>query len=106
MILGGSEKGSDYSELGQQIATAPNIKAVIVIGITAGKIKEAIVKNNPRPELLLVEGLNSIEEIVKKAKEISRPGNVVILSPACASFDMFKNYKDRGQQFKDAVNKL
>lgn len=106
VILGGSEKGSDYSELGRQIAGSRNLKAVILIGKTAGKIKEAIAQNNPRLELLLVEGLNSMDEIVKKAKEISSPQDVVVLSPACASFDMFRNYKDRGDQFKREVINL
>lgn len=118
LILGGSEKGSDYTELGRIIAGTSNLKATILIGMTAYKIKMAIeqaeigfdpkIRSNPekRSDLILVEEIRTMVEIVKKAGELSRPGDVVILSPACASFDMFKDYKDRGEQFKKEVTNL
>ena len=106
IILGGSEKGSDYSELGRVVARAKNIKAVILIGKTAQKIKSEIDKNNPLKSLVFVVDLETMNGVVQRAAQLSEPGDVVILTPACASFDMFKNYKDRGQQFRNAVNKL
>lgn len=122
LILGGSEKGSDYKELGETIIGSGNVKAVILIGVTASKIKDTIhqglIGSDPQrgsdplgnplgtPVLKIVEGLSSMKEIVKKTSELSRSGDVVLLSPACASFDMFKNYKVRGEQFKDCVNQL
>ena len=117
IILGGSDKGSDYKELGQVIAQSENVKAVILIGVTADKIKDSIwrgfrgledPKGNPieASRLKIVENLGSMKEVVKKAAELGQSGDIVLLSPACASFDMFKNYKDRGQQFKDCVNQF
>jgi len=117
IILGGSDKGSDYKELGQVIAQSENVKAVILIGVTADKIKDSIwrgfrgledPKGNPieASRLKIVENLGSMKEVVKKASELGQSGDIVLLSPACASFDMFKNYKDRGQQFKDCVNQF
>ena len=118
VILGGSEKGSDYTELGRTIIEAENIKAVILIGLTALKIKESLRQgligldplrgSNPFGDkvLKIVEGLSSMEEVVERAFKLGRSGDVVLLSPACASFDMFKNYKDRGNQFKGEVGRL
>lgn len=106
LILGGSEKGSDYGELGRIIATSKNMKSVILIGNTAGQIKNEIVKNNPPKNLVIISDLNTMSQVVKKSRDLSCAGDVVLLTPACASFDMFKSYKDRGQQFKDEVNRL
>lgn len=102
LILGGSSKGSDFSELGQIISDPKNnVKAIIGIGVEWQKIKEKI-----KTEKLLVEGAKNMEQIVKAASKIAEDGDVVLLSPACASFDMFKNYKDRGEQFKRQVEIL
>lgn len=104
LILGGSSKNSDFTELGQVIGEADNIKAIIGIGEEWKRIKEQI--KNVRPETLIIEGADSMEKIVLAASKIAIPGDVVLLSPACASFGMFKNYKDRGKQFKDEVHRL
>lgn len=113
LILGGSEKGSDYTELGQVVARSQNIKAVILIGITADKIRGSISRGfkglDPRigsNPIEIFEGPRSMNDIVSKSQELAESGDVVLLSPACASFDMFKNYKDRGEQFKNAVMNL
>lgn len=112
LILGGSEKGSDYTELGKVIAESNNVRAVIFIGKTAAKIEEAIDQGTKRfilgtgINLIKIRYLSSMPEIVQKASSLARPGDVVLLSPACASFDMFKNYKERGFQFKKAVRNL
>lgn len=102
LILGGSPKNSDFRHMGEIINQDRSIKAIIGIGIEWPKIKQSISPLNP--EILIVEGCQNMEQIVKKAREISSDGDIVILSPACASFDMFNNYKDRGDQFKKWVN--
>lgn len=102
LILGGSKKGSNFSELGEVIGKAHNIRAIIGIGVEWENIKQAI----PNTSATIVEGLTNMEAIVRTAAELAKPGDVVLLSPACASFDMFKNYKERGNQFKQQVNLL
>jgi len=104
LILGGSSKNSDFAELGQVIGEAENIKAIIGIGVEWARIKEQI--KNVRPETLIIEGADSMEKIVLAASKLAVPGDVVLLSPACASFGMFQNYKDRGNQFKHEVEGL
>jgi UDP-N-acetylmuramoylalanine--D-glutamate ligase len=101
LILGGSSKNSNFEELGKVIANTKNIKAIIGIGIEWQRIKSEI--QNPESEILMVEGADNMEKIVRASAKIALPGDVVLLTPACASFDMFKNYKDRGEQFKKEV---
>ncbi len=101
LILGGSDKGLDYSELRKLISEKENIKNLILIGDIGEKIGEGI-KNKHTVNL----GHVSMIQIIDTAIEMTKPGGVVILSPAAASFDMFKNYKDRGNQFKEAVKSL
>jgi len=104
LIAGGSEKGSDFNELGRVIAESSNIKAVILIGEMAIRIEEAIANNIGLVKL--IRGCKSMQKIVAAASNAASPGDVVVLSPACASFDMFKNYKERGDEFKKEVGKL
>lgn len=104
LILGGSSKNSDFSELGRIISKAENIKAIIGIGVEWPKIRSKI--QNTKYKILFVEGAKDMATIVQAATKIAQPGDVVLLTPACASFDMFKNYKDRGNQFKEEVGKL
>jgi UDP-N-acetylmuramoylalanine--D-glutamate ligase len=104
LILGGSSKNSDFRELGEVIGKKENIKAIIGIGDEWERIKSEIL--NPKSEFVLIEGADSMEKIVQAASKIAIPGDIVLLSPACASFGMFENYKDRGNQFKEEVNKL
>jgi UDP-N-acetylmuramoylalanine--D-glutamate ligase len=103
LILGGSSKNSDFEELGKLLSSKGNIKAIIGIGKEWDKIKSEI---NPSAKFLIIEGADTMEKIVLAASKIAKEGDVVVLSPACASFDMFKNYKDRGEQFKKEVEKL
>jgi UDP-N-acetylmuramoylalanine--D-glutamate ligase len=102
VILGGSHKGSDFAELGAVISASDSIKAVIGIGEEWNVIKPFI----ESPKLQLIEGCTTMQEVVIKASEVAILGDVVLLSPACASFGMFKNYKDRGEQFRKAVEAL
>jgi len=101
LIVGGSEKGSDFTKLGEEIAAHKNIKAVVLIGLMAGRINQAILKN--KTDLPIIMGCQNMKETVREAKRMIKPGGVVVLSPGCASFDMFKNYKERGDLFKSEV---
>jgi len=101
LILGGSDKGLDFEELGKLIDKKENVKNIILIGQIRDKIKRHI-----KVKKILDLGLSDMKTIVKKAYEITPKGGVVILSPAAASFDMFHDYKDRGNQFKEVVNSL
>ncbi len=102
VILGGSSKNSDFTQLGKILTETSNIKAIIGIGVEWKRIQEAA----PELKTKVVQGCKTMEDIVHKASSFAQKGDVVILSPACASFDMFKNYKDRGNQFKEQVNLL
>jgi UDP-N-acetylmuramoylalanine--D-glutamate ligase len=102
VILGGAHKGSDFTELGKVISETKNIRAIVGIGSEWPKIKEKITN----PNLVVIEGAKDMETIVKAASKLAQPGDVVLLSPACSSFDMFPNYQVRGKQFKEEVNKL
>ena len=104
LILGGSSKNSDFTELGQVIGDAENIKAIIGIGEEWERMKAQFPISNF--QFPIIEGATTMEQIVKAASKIAVPGDVVLLSPACASFGMFQNYKDRGNQFKQEVKKL
>lgn len=103
-ILGGSEKGTSYNELVDEIIANQYIKAIVYIGETGEKI--ARILRDKKFQKLLSPGGQKMEEIVDVASRIAESGDVVVLSPASASFGLFKNYKDRGEQFKQAVNNI
>lgn len=112
VILGGSEKGSDFTDLGKVIVETQNVKAIILIGLMTDRILAAV-ERSARPGLAdtvrkpwILRGGKDMAEIVRMAYNNAASGDVVLLSPACASFGMFANYKDRGKQFKDQVVKL
>ena len=102
LILGGSTKKSDFKELGETILNAKNIKAIIGVGEEWLRIKFLI----PNFAGKIIEDCKNMKQIVKATTEIAKEGDVVLLTPACASFDMFKNYKERGEMFKEEVGKL
>jgi UDP-N-acetylmuramoylalanine--D-glutamate ligase len=118
LILGGSSKGADFTSLAHAIHNTKSVKAIIGIGVEWQRIKETIMaaaaatnndtaNNIKNPNIpLLIEGCTNMEEIIRAARGAAVPGDVVILSPACASFGMFKNYTERGDQFKEEVRKL
>lgn len=105
LILGGSSKNSDFSNLGKAVAEDKTVKGIILIGVEGGRIKEAIEKAGKFGGQI-AEGAKNMKEIIASARSLAQNGDIVILSPACASFDMFKNYEDRGRQFASEVNKL
>lgn len=105
LILGGSDKGLDYRELGEIISQQKNVRKVILIGTTGEKIGNFIHRKDLQFEIYNLK-FAPMGRIVKKAFDISDKGSVIVLSPASASFDMFTDYKDRGNQFKKAVQSL
>ncbi|MCK0147831.1 UDP-N-acetylmuramoyl-L-alanine--D-glutamate ligase [Arenibacter sp. F26102] len=98
-IVGGVDKGNDYKELMPLVRE--KVKAIICLGMDNSKIKDAF----GNVVDLVVETF-AMDEAVKVAYKIAERGDTVLLSPACASFDLFKNYEDRGNQFKAAIKKL
>jgi len=98
-IVGGVDKGNDYSELFALVNE--KVKAIICLGID----NEKIIKAFGNVVDIMVE-THSMEDAVKVAYRLSKKGDNVLLSPACASFDLFENYEDRGRQFKNAVRNL
>ncbi len=98
-IVGGLDKGNDYRSLMPMVRE--KVKAIVCLGLDNSKIKDAF----GNAVDLMVETF-SMEEAIKVAYKIAERGDTVLLSPACASFDLFKNYEDRGDQFKEAVKNL
>jgi len=98
-IVGGTDKGNDYEPLMELVEK--KVKAIICMGIDNKKIHEAF-----STQIKIIEDTKSAQEAVNVATKYAESGDVILLSPACASFDLFKNYKDRGNQFKEAIEKL
>ena len=100
-IVGGTDKGNDYSVLEDLVRE--KVKAIVCLGVDNSKIHAAfegiVGKDN-------IVDTDSAEKAVQTASMIAKAGDVVLLSPCCASFDLFENYEDRGRQFKNAVRKL
>jgi len=99
LILGGTDKGNDYSEIEELVKA--NVKGLIFMGLDNSplhKFFDGKVSN--------IIDVQSMEDAVKEAYGLAKSGDTVLLSPCCASFDLFKNYEDRGQQFKNCVRNL
>lgn len=109
LIVGGSEKGSDYSELISTIIDS-SVEHVVCVGVTGLKIADMLEARKDERCVTYSVWDNydnvTMDMITAKARETAKPGSVVLLSCASASFDMFKNYKDRGEKFKLAVQSL
>lgn len=98
-IVGGVDKGNDYSELESLVKA--KVKAIVCLGVDNDKIKEAFADHVEQ----IVETQSATEAVIA-AYQLAKKEEIVLLSPACASFDLFKNYEDRGNQFKKAVRGL
>ncbi|MCJ7813512.1 UDP-N-acetylmuramoyl-L-alanine--D-glutamate ligase, partial [bacterium] len=98
LIAGGRDKHSDFTFLRKRIQE--KTRGLVLIGESADKMEQALLGLKP------IVKAKSLEEAVVKARDMARIGDVVLLSPACASFDMFKDFEDRGEQFKKYVNQL
>jgi UDP-N-acetylmuramoylalanine--D-glutamate ligase len=99
LILGGVDKGNDYSFIKELVKE--KVKGIICLGVDNTKIHEALGKDVP-----FMVNAQSAKDAVEAAFHFADKGDVVLLSPACASFDLFKNYEDRGNQFIKAVKDL
>jgi len=101
LILGGKDKGSDYTVLNELLQK--RVKRVYTIGAAAEKIESQIASKSGSVDVVHAE---TLENAIRKAHAVAVPGDVVLLAPACASFDQFKNYEHRGQVFKEIVRGL
>jgi len=105
LIAGGYDKKIPFDVMGPTVVR--KVKTLILIGATAKKIEESVKKapeyREGNPQIIHAA---SLEEAVNIARRVSQKGDIVTLSPACASFDMFKNFETRGEVFKDIVNSL
>jgi UDP-N-acetylmuramoylalanine--D-glutamate ligase len=98
-IVGGIDKGNDYTSLYELVKA--KVKAIVCLGIDNSKIHAAF-----EGMVSVIVDTHSASEAVQQCYKLSAPGDTVLLSPACASFDLFENYEDRGRKFKEAVREL
>ena len=98
LFLGGRDKGNDYSRLSDLVRK--QVKAIVAIGESADLVEQSF------KGVTVIKKASSMEEAVDLGRNLAQPGDVVLLSPACASFDWFKNYEHRGEVFKQLVNTL
>lgn len=103
LLAGGSDKGLDYTEIGEKIAE--KVGTLILCGPTS-KIIEKATKDALHGKQINIIYVKNMQEAVLKAKENAKPGDIVLLSPASASFDLYKNFAERGNIFKEIVNKI
>lgn len=99
LILGGKDKGNDYTEIEDLVKD--KVKAIVCMGKDNGKLLDFFKGKVPA-----ISDTHSIEEAVKECARLANEGDTVLLSPCCASFDLFTSYEDRGRQFKDKVRAL
>ena len=99
LILGGKDKGNDYSEIEQFVKQ--KVKAIVCLGVDNTKLHNFFDGKVPT-----ITDAGSMSEAVEKCSQLAAEGDVVLLSPCCASFDLFKSYEDRGEQFKACVKNL
>ena len=95
-IAGGTDKGNDYARL--YPLAEKKVRTLVCMGVDNAKLLEAFAGRVPQ-----IVDTHSIEEAMAAARRSARPGDAVLLSPACASFDLFKNYEERGREFKEWV---
>ena len=101
LIAGGKDKGIPYDEIGKPICD--HVKALVLIGATSEKIKKAVCDNLSDESSLPVVNADTYQNAVKFALSLGREGDIILLSPASTSFDMFKNFEERGNLFKSIV---
>ena len=99
LILGGTDKGNDYTEIEQLVKE--KVRSLVFLGVDNNKLHAFF-----EGKIASIADASSMNEAVNKAYALAKEGDTVLLSPCCASFDLFKNYEDRGRQFKDYVRKL
>lgn len=102
IILGGYDKHCDFTPLVKEMKASPHIRGAVLIGVTADQIEKTLEDNG----FTTILRADSMEDAINKCRTLADEGWNVLLSPACASFDMFSDYEARGRIFKDIVNKL
>lgn len=103
LIAGGYDKNLDYTPIAEPILK--HVSKLILFGATSDKIYNAVINKKSNEDITIYKE-KTLLDVVCRAKEVAVSGEIVLFSPASASFDMFKNFADRGKQFKDLVNKL
>ncbi|MDE7509136.1 MAG: UDP-N-acetylmuramoyl-L-alanine--D-glutamate ligase, partial [Muribaculaceae bacterium] len=99
LILGGKDKGNDYSEILPLVEE--KVKAIVCMGVDNSKLLSFF-----DGKVAEIRDCHSLDEAVGACRELAEAGDTVLLSPCCASFDLFSSYEDRGRRFKEAVNNL
>ena len=99
LILGGKDKGNDYTEI--EALVKEKVRALVFLGVDNSKLHAFF-----DGKIGLISDASSMQECIDKARAFAEKGDTVLLSPCCASFDLFKSYEDRGAQFKECVHKL
>lgn len=99
LILGGTDKGNDYSEIEELVKE--KARALIFLGADNSALHKYF-----DGKVSLIYDVSSMKDAVELSYELAEKGDTVLLSPACASFDLFRNYEDRGEQFKESVRRL
>ena len=102
IILGGYDKHISFDALSREIVNSPMIRQVVLIGETAGLIRHSL----ERAGFSAVTEAGTMKEAIETSRKLAQNGWCVLLSPACASFDMFKDYEERGRIFKEIVRNL
>ncbi len=102
LILGGYDKHVSFAPLAEEIQKTPLIAHCVIIGATGDQIEAALREKG----YAAIHRAGTLEDAVKMCRALTMPGGNVLLSPACASFDMFKDYEERGRIFKEIVNRL
>lgn len=105
LILGGTDKGADFTELAQTICDNHQVKQLVIMGVIREKLANFLKEHGVTVAIDIVDA-TTMQEVITRAREYAESGDIVILSPACASFDMFKNFYDRGDQFRRIVQAL
>jgi UDP-N-acetylmuramoylalanine--D-glutamate ligase len=103
VIMGGYDRGLDFTDTARQIVAEPGVKMALLVGQTKHRIAAGFKECDWRSYEVLEDDLAAA---VQRAHELADPGDVIILSPGCASFDMFKNFAERGDMFKELVSEL
>lgn len=105
MIAGGYDKNLDYTDFGNIVVD--KAKCLVLLGNTKKKIKNAVLNSSKyNKDSIQIKEVSSMEEAVDVAKDNAQKGDIIVMSPASASFDMYKSYKDRGKHFKEIVEKI
>jgi UDP-N-acetylmuramoylalanine--D-glutamate ligase len=106
IILGGYEKHADFSDLASYVANDATVKKAVLIGQTKNRIAEEFSRQGIADDRYVVIDDTDFSAIIRQAYEAAESGDVLLLSPGCASFDMFNNFTERGDRFVDIVNDL